>query len=107
MLAVDVLVTEAAGGLLIALFDKGLGGLAGLVLGLQGDAGGDVFGGVGGSIGISSWPDMRLGRRGNCSDDFRMIFEELELIGVCGGFSTNFPVVTRGLDTSSGSSSSS
>ena len=105
MLAVDVLVTEAAGGLLIALFDKGLGGLAGLVLGLQGDAGGDVFGGVGGSIGISSWPDMRLGRRGNCSDDFRMILE-LELMGVCGGFSTNFPV-TRGLDTSSGSSSSS
>ena len=102
MLAVDVLVTEV----LIALFDKGLGGLAGLVLGLQGDAGGDVFGGVGGSIGISSWPDMRLGRLGNCSDDFRMIFE-LELIGVCGGFSTNFPVVTRGLDTSSGSSSSS
>ena len=106
MLAVDVLLTEAAGGL-VALFDKGLGGLAGLVLGLQGDAGGDVFGGVGGSIGISSWPDMRLGRRGNCSDDFRMILEELELIGVCGGFSTNFPVVTRGLDTSSGSSSSS
>ena len=101
MLAVDVLVTEV----LIALFDKGLGGLAGLVLGLQGDAGGDVFGGVGGSIGISSWPDMRLGRLGNCSDDFRMILE-LELIGVCGGFSTNFPV-TRGLDTSSGSSSSS
>ena len=50
MLAVDVLVTEV----FIALFDKGLGGLAGLVLGLQGDAGGDVFGGVGGSIGTSS-----------------------------------------------------
>ena len=44
MLAVDVLLTGVA---LALLFGEG-GGLPALVLGLQGDAGGDVFGGVGG-----------------------------------------------------------
>ena len=94
MLAVDVLLTGAA--LLIPLLLGEGGGLLALVLGLQGDAGGDVFGGVGG---ISSWPEIRLGRLDNLSDDFRII---LELVGVCGGFS-----VTKGLEISSGSSSSS
>ena len=45
MLAVDVLLTGAA---LIPLLLGESGGLLELVLGLQGDAGGDVLGGVGG-----------------------------------------------------------
>ena len=120
ILAVEVLLTRD--GFIPPLLGEG-GGLPALVLGLQGDAGGDVFGGVGGisclfvckrgdtavsrrvpneeakSEELSSWPDIRLGRLDNLSDDFRRI---LELVGLCGGFS-----VTKGLEISSGSSSSS
>ena len=48
MLAVEVLLTGDIGFIPLPLLGEG-GGLPVLVLGLHGDAGGDVFGGVGGS----------------------------------------------------------